>query len=314
MPKTIKVIESAKKNVKRNKWLSFSTIFVTIIVFIISSFFMSLAILSQKAVKYYEQKSQVIVFFKKETSEADILTLRDKLYDPETVESIEYLSQEDALAIYQEDFADNPDLISTVTADSLPPSLEIRAKSVDDLISLIEVIDTEKQTNANIDEVMYFKDVVNNLRTLSRIINIGAIVLISALGLITFSIIRITIGFNINAHQDEIKIMNLVGSSDDFIKIPFVLEGAFYGLIGGIVSSLFIIIPWYITISYIQGTEYSFWINQLLSDFGVSFLQSFNITFFLIYILIHIGTGLILGVVSSFSAVRKYLVLKDRDA
>ena len=314
MAKTIKVIESAKKNVKRNKWLSFSTIFVTIIVFIISSFFMSLAILSQKAVKYYEQKSQVIVFFKKDTSEADILILRDKLYDPEMIESIEYVSQEDALAIYQDDFSDNPDLISTVTADSLPPSLEIRAKSVDDLLAVIEDIDTEKQINANIDEVMYFKDVVNNLKTLSRIINIGAIALISALLIITFSIIRITIGFNINAHGDEIKIMNLVGSSDDFIKIPFVLEGAFYGFIGGLASSILIITPWYITMSYIQGTEYSFWINQLLSDFGVTYLQSFNITFLLIYILVHISAGLILGIISSFSAVRKYLVLKDRDA
>ena len=314
MAKTIKVIESAKKNVKRNKWLSFSTIFVTIIVFIISSFFISIAILSQRAVSYYEQKSQVIVFFKKDTTEADILTLRDKLYDPERIESIEYVSQEDALAIYQEDFADNPDLISTVTADSLPPSIEIRAKSVDDLISVIADIDTEKQINASIDEVMYFKDVVNNLKTLSRIINVGAIALISALGVITFSIIRITIGFNINAHQDEIKIMNLVGSTDNFIKIPFILEGAFYGFLGGLVSSLFIITPWYLTMSYIQGTDYVFWINQLLTDFGVPFLQSFDITFTLIYILVHIVLGLLLGILSSFSAVRKYLVLKDRDA
>ncbi len=314
MAKTIKVFESAKRNVKRNKWLSFSTIFVTIIVFIISSFFISLAILSQRAVQYYEQKSQVIIFFKKDTSEADILLLRDKLYDPERIDTIEYVSQEDALSIYQEDFSDNPDLISTVTADSLPPSLEIRAKNIDSLLSVIEDIDLEKQINANIDEIMYFKDVVNNLKTLSRIINVGAIVLISALGVITFSIIRITIGFNINAHQDEIKIMNLVGSTDSFIKIPFLLEGAFYGMIGGFVSASFILIPWYVTMTYIQGTEYSFWINQLLSDFGVNFLQSFDITFALIYFLIHIGAGLLLGIISSFSAVQKYLVLDRENA
>ncbi len=102
-------------------------------------------------------RGQVIIFFKRDAKEADILTLRDKLFDPELIEDIKYVSQEDALLIYQDDFADNPDLISTVTADSLPPSLEIRAKSIDSLIQIIENINIEKETNAYIDEVMYLR-------------------------------------------------------------------------------------------------------------------------------------------------------------
>ncbi|HRY22270.1 MAG TPA: permease-like cell division protein FtsX, partial [Candidatus Dojkabacteria bacterium] len=126
-----KIFSTAKKNIKRNKWLSLSTILVSTIVIAISSFFISMAIIAQRGVTYYEQKAQVIIFFKRDAKEADILTLRDKLFDPELIEDIRYISQEDALLIYQEDFADNPDLISTVTADSLPPSLEIRGKSID---------------------------------------------------------------------------------------------------------------------------------------------------------------------------------------
>jgi cell division transport system permease protein len=314
MPKNkIKIFDVTKKNIKRNQLLSFSTVFVTAIVFIISSFFMSLAIMSQKAVKYYEQKSQVIVFFTKDTPEAEILTLRDKLQDPETIESIEYISQADALEIYQEDFEDNPDLISTVTADSLPPSLEIRATSVDNLLTVIEKIDKEKETNAYIDEVMYFKDVVKNLKTLSRIINIGAIVLISALSIITFLIIRITIGFNINAHKEEIQVMHLMGSTDRFIKIPFVIEGAAYGVIGGLISATLIIVPWYILMTFISHTEYALWISQMLSDFGLGFLKSFNITFVLIYYLVHLGVGTLLGTISSLSSTQKYLGLVSKD-
>ena len=307
MTKTDKIINTARKNIKRNKWLSLSTIFVSTIVLAISSFFISVAIFAQKGVKYYEQKAQVIVFFKKDTAEADILKFREKLFDPELVEGIDYVSQEQALIIYQKDFADSPDLISTVTADSLPPSLEIRAKSIDSLIDIIEIINTEKETNAYIDEVLYFKDVVENLKALSRIIGIGSLLLISALLIITFSLIRITIGFNINAHQDEIQIMHLVGSTDKFIKLPFIFEGSFYGIAGGILAATLLVVPWYVVIYYTQNTDFAFWINQMLFDFNLDFLRSFSITFVLIYYIVHILAGGLLGIVSSFSAVKRYL-------
>ncbi len=302
-----KIFSTAKKNVKRNRWLSLSTIFVSTVVLAISSFFISIAILGQRAVQYYEQKAQVIIFFKKDTEESEILMLRDKLFNPELIEGIDYISKEDALIIYKKDFADNPDLISTVTADSLPPSLEIRAKSIDSLMVIIEDINKEKETNAYIDEILYFKDVVENLKTLSRIIGIGSVLLISALLIITFSLIRITIGFNINAHQDEIQIMHLVGSTDTFIKLPFILEGCFYGLAGGILAASLIIIPWYSVIYYTQNTDFAFWTNQLLSDFNLGFLQGFDLAFILIYFLIHILAGGLLGMASSFSAVKRYL-------
>lgn len=302
-----RIFTTAKKNIKRNKWLSLSTIFVSTVVIAISSFFIATAIFAQRGVKYYEQKAQVIIFFKKDTSEADILLLRDKLFDPELVEDIVYVSQEEALLIYQEDFADNPDLIATVTADSLPPSLEIRAKSIDSLIQIIETINIEKETNAYIDEVMYFRDVVENLKTLSKIIGVGSIILISSLLIIAISLIRITIGFNINAHKEEIEIMHLVGSSDKFIKLPFILEGFFYGLVGGFLGATLLIVPWYATIYYTQNTDFAFWVNQLLTDLNFDFLRSLNIIFILLYYLGHMLAGGLLGIVSSFSAVKRYL-------
>ena len=307
MPKTDKILNTAKKNIKRNKWLSLSTIFVTTIVLAISSLFISVAIFAQKGVKYYEKRAQVIMFFKRDAPEDRILATKEKIYNADLIEEIVYVSQEEALLIYQKDFADNPDLLATVTADSLPPSLEIRAKDIDSLIEIIEVVNTEKETNAYIDDILYFKDVVDNLRTLSRIISIGSIILISTLLIITFSLIRITIGFNINAHKDEIQIMHLVGSTDKFIKLPFILEGLFYGAVGGFLTATFIIVPWYALIYYTQNTDFSFWINQLLLDFNFDFLISINITFILIYYLVHMLLGGLLGTISSLSAVRRYL-------
>jgi cell division transport system permease protein len=185
--------------------------------------------------------------------------------------------------------------------------LEVRAESIDSLIEIIEKINIEKETNAYIDEVMYFRDVVDNLKSLSRIIGIGSIILISALLIITISLIRITIGFNINAHKEEIEIMHLVGSTDKFIKLPFILEGFFYGLAGGFLGATLLILPWYVMIYYTQNTDFAFWINQLLTDLDLGFLGSLNLTFILVYYLAHMLAGGLLGIVSSYSAVKKYL-------
>ena len=304
---TTKLLKVTSRNVKRNKWLTISTIFVSAIVFTLSSVFISMSVLTKKAVDYYEQKAQVIVFFKKGTSEPDILTFRDSIYNAELIEQIEYVSQEQALEIYRNDFADNPDLISTVTADSLPASLEIRAKNIDSLLQIIEDINRAKETNASVDEVMYFRDVVENMRTLSRIINIGSIVLISAMIFVTISLIRVTIGFNIKLHQEEIEIMHLVGSSDKFIRTPFILEGTLYGLIGGFISSLLILVPLYIVLFYSRGTDFAYWINQIFIDFNMSYITQPTLLFILVYFLIHMLTGSLLGFLSSYSAVKKYL-------
>ena len=302
-----RVLTVTKKNIKRNKWLTASTILVTTIVFTLTSVFVSISILLSKTIDYYEQRAQVIVFFKKGTPEEDIFKFKDQIDEPELIEEIDYISQEEALEIYKEDFADDPDLISTVTADSLPASLEIRAKNIDALITLIDNINKAREINPNVDDVMYFEDVVNNIKTLSKIINIGGIILITTMIIVTIALIRVTIGFNIKVHQEEIEIMQLVGSSDKFIKTPFLLEGTFYGIAGGFLASLIVLIPWYVTNIYSSGTDFSTWITQMFKDINLEYILKPNFTFILVFILIHILVGALIGFLSSLSAVKKYL-------
>jgi cell division protein FtsX len=101
--------------------------------------------------------------------------------------------------------------------------------------------------------------------------------------------------------------MHLVGSTDKFIRLPFILEGLFYGVAGGLLTATLIIVPWYILVYYTQNTDFSFWINQLLLDFNFDFLISINIAFVLIYYLVHMLLGGSLGIISSISAVKRYL-------
>lgn len=307
-----RIFKTTRMNIVRNRWLSLSTIFVISIVFTISASFIALAIIGQKTVAFYEKKAQVIVFFKKEAPEEEIFKFQEKINDSKVVESIDYISKEEALEIYKEDFENDPDLVETITADTLPPSLNIRAKTIGDLENIIKAINKEKEKNAYVDEVFYFKDVLENIKTLSQVINIGAAVLITGLAAISFSLIMVTISFNILSHKNEIEIMHLVGSSDRYIRVPFILEGAFYGLAGGLISATLILLPWYLSMYYSRGTDFHYWISQMLADLSLGFLRSFDLQFTVIFILLHIVLGVTFGAVGSYFAVLKYLSLKSK--
>lgn len=303
--------KTTKRNIGKNKWLSLSTIFVITIVFTISTFFIISAIVARQAVSYYETKAQVMVFFKKETPEEEIFKIRDQIQKLPNIEGIEYISQEKAYEIYKKDFQNDQDLVDTITADVLPPSLGIRAKSIDDLTVVISKINEEKDKNAFIDEVWYFEDVVNTLKSISKVMDYGAIVLISILAVIAFSLIIITIGFNIMSHKDEIEIMHLVGSEDSFIKWPFIIEGAIYGIIGALISSCLILIPWYVVIMTSRGTDLEILLQQTLRDFNLQIAMTPNPLFILSFISIQILAGIIIGSIGSSIAVIKNLSLKD---
>lgn len=307
------IIKTTRSNIKQNRWMSLSTIIVISIVFTITSFFIGAAVISSKAVSYYEKKAQIMIYFTTGTPEDVIISTKEKLFDSTKVESIEYVSEQDAIEIFAQDFSDEEDLVETITVGILPASLEIRAKSASDLDDIMEVVTVEKENNTYIEDIWYFEDVVQKLKTLSSIIHYGGIALVTSLGVITFTLIVITIGFNIMAHSDEIEIMHLVGGSDAYIKTPYIIEGSFYGLIGGIIASIVLLAPWYTAVHLARDTDFYFWLNQQLIDFKLSFLQELNPIFIVSFVASQIFIGITLGAIGSAIAVMKYLNLKDEE-
>lgn len=75
--------------------------------------------------EYLQSRPAVIVFFKDSASESEILTLREDIGELDNVSDVKYVSQEDALKIYQDRNKANPELLSLVTAEILPASLEV---------------------------------------------------------------------------------------------------------------------------------------------------------------------------------------------
>lgn len=307
-----KILRYTKNNVLRNRWLSLATILVSTIIFTTASIFIASSLLAQRAVKVAETKAELRVYFDVDTEESQISEVKDMVEALDGVENITYISQEEALDIYLGYNTDNPDLQDSVSAEWLPASLEIQATSLEDLESITEVMKEEEATNPFIDEVEYREDVVDQLKSISRAINIGGVSIITIFAGITFALIIITISFNIMAHKNEIEIMHLVGSKDRDISLPFILEGIFYTVTGSVLAATMIIVPWYLLMQYGDGTNAHFILQDVLRELDVKFLLSFNLPFTLIYYGAHILVALLVGFLGGSIAVHKYLNLEEK--
>lgn len=302
-----RILKTTRQHIARNKWLSIASVIVITLTFMIATTFIALVVISNRTVGTFEKKAQIIVFFQNDTVEEDIFAVRDTLEENDILESIDYISKEQALEIYKEDFEDDPTLVESVTSEALPPSLNLRVKDIEDIPEIIRVVTEMQEENEEIEEIMYFKDVIDSLRSISRVIRVGGITLVVALTAISIMLILITIGFNINAHKHEIEVMQLVGSTDTYIRMPFLLEGAIYGMIGAGLAITILMVLWYSGIYLLRQGDMFFFVSQTFQDIDMPYLKELDLVFISGVMLAEIAIGALVGFISSSLAIWKYL-------
>ncbi len=194
----------------------FFSLFLTVALFVSLSFLYGI-------LGYIETRPQVTVYFQTKTLEEDIFKIRDELQQSGKVLSIKYLSKNDAFEIYKNLNKDNPLLLEMVSADVLPPSLEIFAKKP---VFLPEIAEYLKKQNG-VDEVQFQKDIVNRLLTLTSILRKTTFVFFAFLILMSIIVLTTTTMFKVALKKDEIELLKLLGATDFYIKKPFVFESVF---------------------------------------------------------------------------------------
>lgn len=235
-------LKFVQKNIRRTPYQALAASMVMFLTFLTLSLFLILALGSEKILRFYESKPQAIAFFKDGTTNQDIEAIKNALNQTGTITNFKYVSKEEALEIYRDRNKNNPTLLELVTANILPASLEISTLAPDDLKIVAEIVKKEPV----VEDVVFPEDVVAALSQTTRTIRVvgGGVVGF----LITFStlIIIMIIGFKIRLKRQEIEIVKLLGASTWFIRLPFVLEGIFYALVGAFVGWLGSIITlWY---------------------------------------------------------------------
>jgi len=189
---------------------------------------------SNLVLKYFETRPQINGFFQIDlTPSSDQVNLiTSHLTNTGLVESVRYISKEDALKIYKDLNQNDPLLTEAVTANLLPASVEISAKNPRDLKQLADILKKEP----GIEDVRFAEDVVGTLnRWISSIRTTGA-VLVGIHIFITFTVILLVVGIKVSGRRDEISLLQLVGATPAYISAPFIFEGIIYGVLGAVLA------------------------------------------------------------------------------
>jgi cell division transport system permease protein len=240
--------------------------------------------------KYVESEVEVVAYLKDSATAQDVTLLTDDLRAMPQVESVTYVSKDQALKNFQERQPEVASLVQALPSNPLPASFEISLRDPSDYIDVA----TYLRAQSAVDSVQDIKQTVDQMITVINVLRTGGIAVLAIVGLTVLFIIVNTIRLAVVARAEEIEIMRLVGASDAFIRWPFVLEGALVGLFGAVITTCLLLLVQAPLTSLMAG-----FFNVL--PIQASAIVGQNVA------LIVFATGIGIGVLGSYLSVRSYL-------
>lgn len=277
-----------------------SILTLTVTLMVIGSLLLASAYLNS-SLETIKSKVDISVSFKTDAKESDILSLKNTLDDLPEVKDIQYISRDQELAEFRERHKDNALLVQSLDEVGNPfgARLNIKAKDpsqYESIARFLQPVDGNPSFNQNvIDQVTFKKDIVDRLVTLiSATKKVGfaiSMVLIFMSILVTFN----TISLAIYTSREEISVMKLVGASNNYVSGPFVVVG----IIAGIISA-------FISIGLLYPLV--FWVkSSTIGVYGGINMVAYYVENFAQIFLVLLAAGILLGIISSFLAIRRYL-------
>lgn len=307
---TKRILRSGVIQFWRSSFVSISSIFVMIITLsVITSMLFANALLKH-TLDEIQSKVDINIYFVTGASEAQVLKVKTDLEQMPEVAGVTYISREQALAQFKEKHAKDTTILQSleeVGTNPLGAVLNVLAKNPSQYETIAEhlngqstVLSADVTTNSgtNIIEKINYQDNKTAIDRLSKIIDAGGqfgvilmIVLIALSVIITFNTIRLAIYIS----RDEISVMKLVGASNKYIRGPFVVTGILCGLAAAILT----LVIFYPLLFWLGGQTAAFFAGFNVFQYYIDNVQRI--------LGIVLGSGIVIGALSSWLAVRKYL-------
>ncbi len=299
-----RIVRSGFVQFWRSSFVSVSSILVmAITLMVIAGIIFSSAIL-HAALAEIKDKVDINVYFASAVGESDVMAVKTSLEKLPEVAHVEYLSKESVLEAFRNRHQNDSTILQSLDEigdNPLGAVLNIKAQRPEQYESIAQYLKEQnflsKEGAPAIDKVNYYDNQIA-IQKLTNIIKAGesfslivTIVLVILSIIITFNTIRLAIYIS----REEISVMRLVGASNKYIRGPFVIIGMLYGLCAGIIT-LVILYP--VTLWLGRATEGFFSGIHIYSYYISNFAQIFVVI---------MGSGIVIGAISSYLAVRKYL-------
>ncbi len=310
-----RIIRSGFINFWRNGFLSFSAIVVITLSLVVFGGLIFSSAFGRAFIKEIKAKVDINVYFVLDSQEADVLDLKKTIENLPEVLKVEYISRNQALLDFKDKWKDNTLIIQgldEIGSNPFPAVLNIKAKEPSQYAGIARFLDSKNAISKTgvsiVDKVNYNQNkiIIDRLGriipTIEKTGSVLTIILVIVAIIITFNTIRLIIF----TAKDEISVMKLVGASHIYIRGPFVISGIMYGIFSGILALVLLGAFAYYSdfiIMKFAGVSGAQDFSILMNIFSVYFIKNFGEIFAII-----IGSGIVLGAVPSYLAVKRYLI------
>lgn len=295
----LRIIKFSFQDIFRNIWLSIVTITIIILALFSVNMLLTVQVISNTAINAVKEKVDVSVFLKASAEESEIMALKEKIETFDDVKEVKYTSKAEALEIFREQNNNNPEVLQALKElgkNPLSPNFVIKPANIENseqLINKLNKLDTDIIESRNFSDHKLLLSRINNIT--DKVSKAGMAVSIIFV-LITLLVVYNAVKVAIYTHRKEIAIMKLVGASNSFVHMPFLLSSVIFAFVGvGVMIAIF-----YPFLSLLQP-----YLEVFFSGYNVDIVSYYNNNFFYIFGLQFVGAALI-NITASLLAVRKY--------
>lgn len=298
------MISELWKTVRRTPYQSLASFLILFFTLLLTLFFFNLISFFNGILQYVESKPQVTVYFETGIDEKDISAIRREIESTGKVQSIKYISKQDALRIYQGLNKDNPLLLEMVSADILPASLEIYAREPQFLVDIAKQL----KGKVGVDEVVFQRDIIDKLLTLTTVLRRVSIAVLAFLLLIAFIVLMTTSAFKIALKKDEIELLQFLGATKFYVRKPFLYEGVLFGwtsatLAFGLFYSVYFYFAPFLQ-SYLTGIDKLEFFN--MGNYNL-YVWPATIQYIALSYVITASFGMLIGFIGNYLSTSKYI-------
>ena len=288
--KTGYLIREGFRGIFTHKFMSFATVAVIVACLIIIGSLGVVSVNISSLIHNLEQENEVVAFVEENLSDEEARGLEASISGIENIASVEYVTKETAMDNFMKDY-------DSVLMEGIDSSV-FRNRYVVHLNDISKMLETRAALAAIpvIAKVNAHIDYANGFITVRNIVTVISLVLVAVLVLVSFFIMSNTIKLATYSRQDEIAIMRMVGATNGFIRLPFVVEGLVLGILGALIAF------------FAEWGLYELVTGKVMETIAGTFVKVVPFSeLALPVLLIFLAIGVVIGGVGGVNAIRNYL-------
>jgi cell division transport system permease protein len=285
-------VSETATNLRRNLLMSIAAISTVAISLLLLGGVQILSMIVNNVTLSWEARVEISAYLRDDASPGEIQALEEQLSGYSEVEDVTYVSKTQAYAEFKELYRNQPEFYEPIGPDDLPASLRVK---LTDAGYTEEVADRIEGAPA-VEDVRFGGEIIKRLLQVNSLLRTITLAMSLVLMIASAALIANTIRLAIYARRDEIGIMKLVGATNWFIRIPFMLEGVFAALVGAIVSSAIVVAADALLFSRM---------GEAVAFLGPVF--TFSAGEIASVLLLLVAVGCVVGLVGSTLALRRFL-------